>query len=133
MSTQPFDTRLVLSAAIGIGVSDKLMISDLQRLVSHVLGYPVFTHEVGRSLKDCYPRLCPLFDNLPDRAVLMALPADERMTILAGVVDAALARYGDTVMIGKGVDTREVHPLDTLNEIAPASSPVVIAVQAPVT
>ena len=112
--TKDFKTVLVASAATGIGVmreGDSFSYSDLQEFYSHVLGFPIWTHEMGTGpLMDIAKmQIRELFPEIPARDYC----ADNPCRAAQIMIDI----YGETVAVEKGVGERPADPIATLKQM----------------
>lgn len=120
MATKPFPTLLVASAATGTVMRSGITVRDLAELCSWVLGYPVFTHELGDKVTTgrVYRSLATQFPKLPTRE---AAKAD-----WVRAASDAVAAYGETMNVAEGSDERTEHPADSLTRMTGRPEDVIV-------
>lgn len=104
-----FRSLAVASAATGIGLCEKLNFSLMGEIASHVLGYPIWTHEIPASGPKVWLLLKDQFPLLPTRA--------EAEADWKSAAAAMTAAYGDEIAVRTGNGTRKESPLDTLQKM----------------
>jgi hypothetical protein len=118
-TTKQFATLRVASAMTGIGLC-AMKYSDIQEILEHALGAPVWTHEIiGRTGKDAVAALRAMFPDMPTQE---DAEADWR-----AAATKALAAYGQTVSIQRGTTyARHAGPVETLVEVAPHAEVITV-------
>jgi hypothetical protein len=104
-----FRSLAVASAATGIGLCDKLNFGLMGEIASHVLGYPIWTHEIPAAGPKVWLLLKDQFPLLPTRA---EAEADWKCA-----ATAMTAAYGAEIAVRRGNGSRKESPLDTLQKI----------------
>lgn len=119
-ATETFDTLLVASTACGIALTDKISWSLMSKLGSHVLGFPVWTHELGTNGYGLVieARLRRLFPTLPSEDLARA---DWK-----AAADAALALFGPTLDVPRGNETRTEGAVESLARITGRPEDIIV-------
>ena len=112
MTSKTFPTHTALSAALMMGAGP-IKFSDIHEIVEHVMGHPVWTHELGEFLPKASAKLRPLFPGLPTTADLEAMPLDERQQALEILLLKSVNMHGQTMDIEEGTDVRSENPLQS--------------------
>lgn len=114
MTSKTFRTLAVASAATGIGLDNGITFSDMQEIVSHVLGYDIWTHELGdrETMARVQSELYAQFHHLPSKT--------EARDCYEGAAARALTVYGDTMSVLPGNGKRHESPIDSLARMTDA-------------
>ena len=105
-----FDTLHVASLLTGIGLTEGVKYSDLQRIADQLLGYPIVTHELA--LDPTMERIREVgFTLFPDMPSAKEAEADYQAAAIK-----AVEIFGPTITIPKGTDEREADPITTAIE-----------------
>jgi hypothetical protein len=108
---ETFDTLLVASACCGIALTDSISVSLLSKIGSHVLGFPVWTHELG-------PTGYAGRIEAAIRRQFMDMPSEaEARSDWRSAAARSVARYGETVEVEAGSETRREDPIESLARI----------------
>lgn len=126
MAAKPFPTDLVASLALRIGISDGIKGGDIQRCIEHVMGHPVWTHEIGAHFALVAAKLQPLFKDLPDREELGALDKEALRARLADLSARLRAEHGETMDIEEGIEVRGADPMETAKALYPDTEVVLV-------
>ena len=118
-----FKTIVVASAATGIGVmreDDNLKFSDLHKFYSHFLGYPIWTHEMGRGpiMSIATMEIFEAYPELPTKEFC------ENNAIEAAQI--AIDIYGETISVPKGNLERPIDPVSTLEQMVDDKSKIIV-------
>lgn len=125
MAKKTFPTLQVASTITGVGLAEGMTYSDIQEVASHLLGAPIWTHElVHEPTKDAYVE--EGYRQFPDMPSIAEAEADYR-----AAAAKAIAAYGDTVEVEEGTHGRRESPVDTLSRMVPAEKIVVLQVGTP--
>jgi len=111
--TREFPSLLVATLSTGIGLWP-CNYSDLQKVVSFVLGWDVFTHHLAdrKLLAECRKLIAGQCPGMPGEMPDKELPNGEVKRVAADVV----ARFGQTVTLRKGDGKGVMGPLDGIPE-----------------
>lgn len=111
MSKKTFSTLAVASAATGIGMGSGLTFALMSEISAHVLGYPVWTHELGdkQTAGKVHDALRLQFPELPTRE-------EAEADWLAAAIKATSV-YGPTVSVIEGDGKREEGPIASLTRM----------------
>ncbi|WP_084398322.1 DUF7736 domain-containing protein [Henriciella aquimarina] len=109
--TKEFPTLQIASAITGIGLCEGMKYSDMQVAFDHILGRPVWTHELGHGATTEKVRELG-FAQFPDMPAREEAQADWK-----AAAAKALAAYGETVTVRRGQDVREADPISTAIEM----------------
>jgi hypothetical protein len=104
-----FPSLAVASAVTGIGLCDGLSFSLMGEITSHILGYPVWTHEIPDAGRRAWLVLKRQFPLLPSR--------DDAASDWKAAAAAMTAAYGAEIEIRAGAGERKESPLDTLQKM----------------
>jgi hypothetical protein len=119
LQTKTFPSLHVATAATGIGLVSGMSFSQVQQIYDHVLGFPVWTHELPRYGEEVRRLLSEQFALMPSRE------AAEENWRTAG--EAMLAAYGPEVEVTRGTGERTASPVDTLREIVDPEKIIVVS------
>jgi hypothetical protein len=112
MQTKDFSTPVVVCTATDISFGNGMTISMLHECVAWVLGYDVFTHELG--IKAVTGRAADLLrEQYPDLPSREQAERPDRLRFLSEFEKS----HGFVVPVTRGSDVRERHPLDTLTDV----------------
>lgn len=124
MTAKTFPTLHVATLITGIGLceikSEDGVFGHLSEIASHLIGAPVWTHELGRgSTHDAFvAEGYRLFPDMPTR--------EEASEDWQAAAATATAAYGENVTIEEGTAGRTQGPLDTLAEMVPADKIIAV-------
>lgn len=123
MTDKQFRTLVVASAVTGVTMAESMTFSEIHQLMDHVIGYPIFTHEMADPAHHgtIKHRLRAQFPDLPTE---QAAGADWKAAAAAAVL-----KYGETVMVEAGEDPRIEHPLDSLKRLKGDETDVIVIVK----
>lgn len=119
MEAQPstdreFPTLHVASCITGIGLCESLSISRMQEVASHLLGYPIWTHELGN-------KSITAAIEAEGRRQFPNMPTKEFASdVWQAAAEAAEAAYGKTVIVKMGGEERSRNPIDALTDMLAA-------------
>lgn len=116
--TREFPSLAVGSAALGIALRDGLTYSDVQEISEHVLGHPVWTHEIPSTGPEVDRRIREQFPLMPTREDARA---DWQAT--AAKITAA---YGKTMTVKRGNQKRARDPISTAVDMMGGPSKVIV-------
>jgi hypothetical protein len=120
MSTKTFDTLLIASACCGVSLTEHLTVSELSKIGGHILGFPVWTHELGKS--GYAGRI-----EAAIRRQFMDMPsADEARRDWRSAAARSVARYGETVEVEAGNETRHEGPVESLARITGRPEDIIV-------
>ncbi|MEM1088155.1 MAG: hypothetical protein AAGH90_10520 [Pseudomonadota bacterium] len=110
VETKDFDTLAVGSAATGIALKSGMNYGTIQEIVSWVIGYDIFTHElVHDSVKWAFKHeLVGLFP---------ALFVDYEGANFEQIGQCLLKAYGAVIAVPKGRNRRTAGPITTFKEV----------------
>ncbi len=119
-TTETFDTLLVASTACGVALTDKISMPMMSKLGGHVLGFPVWTHELGRS--GYAGRIAAAIYRQ-----FMDLPSEqEAERDWRSAAARAVARYGETLEVAPGNETRIEGPVESLARITGRPEDIIV-------
>jgi len=104
-----FSSLAVASAATGVGLCEGLSFSTMGEIASHVLGYPIWTHEIPDASPKVWLLIKQQFPMLPTR--------EEASADWRAAAASMTAAYGDMIDVAAGNGTRKESPLDTLQKM----------------
>ena len=112
-----FPTINVATAMTGIGLSSDISFSDVAEIMSHILGRPIWTHEMVHkpTLKEFRSVAYELFPNMPTR--------EDAQADYQSAAASAIAAYGETVDVPKGNTERTESPIETLSGMISKQEP----------
>lgn len=113
-----FPALLVASAATGICLGSGVTIARMQEVYDHVLGHPVWTHELPSYGPEVHRLLREQFPQMPTEEEAQAdwQPAAAAMT----------AAYGAELSVRGGFGERTKSPVETLAEIVDPKKIIVV-------
>jgi hypothetical protein len=119
MSDKVFSTLAVASAATGVGLSEGLNYSLMMEIGSHVLGFPIWTHELADRplMARVHDALLAQFPGLPTK--------DEALNDWRAAAAKATAAYGEQMTVREGTGARDESPIDSLARIA-GDKPIIV-------
>ena len=108
-----FPTATVMSAATGIALCEGLKISDFHEVIEHVIGHPVWTHELAQSW---------VWDGFREelaKQLSAPIPTDQDLASKGhdAVLKEALETYGETMKMAKGCHSRSIDPVTTAVQV----------------
>lgn len=102
MDNRNFDPRILGSITSGTLLIEPF--SKVHEAIEHIVGHPVWTHEIPGVRATARAEVMRLYPGMPDGDV-----ADFR-----GCAEGLLKTYGDAIPMPKGTATRDKSPLATL-------------------
>lgn len=117
-----FPIEVVLSLTTGV-VLEEGGFDKCHAFIEHVAGHPVWTHEMAE--KSLWVRLSnKVFDQYPQLREVepFAPPSREREALLVylrGYVQRARERFGETLSVDAGTDSRTESPMASAQRIGP--------------
>lgn len=99
----------VASTATGIALAHGFSISVAHEISEHVVGHPVWTHEIPRFGARVEELLLAQFPGMPTRT-----QAEADWKAAAAIV---ASNYPETISVKRGADERTANPVDTLREM----------------
>lgn len=114
-----FPTLAVATAATGVGLTS-MPFSAVHEICEHVIGHPVWTHELGHGAVTDRIRdlLLAQFPELPSPE----LANEDWQAAAKKATDA----YGETMTVPHGSEERAAHPINTLVEKVGADRVIVL-------
>ena len=130
MSAKSFPTDLVASVAVGVAITNTVKLSGIHGLVEHVLGHPVWSHEVGTQLPFASAKLKPLFADLapPDMDDMRRMSPEARRDATMQFHQRVVARHGTDIEVEKGDGVRAADPMTTARALYPKTEIVGVKV-----
>lgn len=115
------ETKQIRTLILGSITCDRSLcdcaFSDIHEAMNHVLGHPIWTHELSYFADQAKEQIIAQFPDMPTEP-----PDDWRVCALD-----LIARYGETVPVRRGNLERQSGPLETLREIKPDAEVIIVS------